>query len=242
MQEPPRPAFTREELSGLRRLGAGAGVGLAGGICSLILPFAFLWLASENPGGFFSYGTTLVRTISILVLAGAILFVLSLFLYRRGFAAFRHVDPRFATASVLCLVGSIGFLLLLVTAVLLFGASSEFVTCIHGAPSHALTCLSSSAPLGAYAGLAGFVLGWVGGLGIVLGVRLSGRRYRRTGISAGSFLYAVLLLVLVGPLVAALYAFPYAVYLLAAAPFLLVLAPGLVLGGVLRVPSWSSAH
>ncbi|MGC2289587.1 MAG: hypothetical protein WA688_07000, partial [Thermoplasmata archaeon] len=120
------PALPKElEVKGLGRLGTGAGVGLAGGIVGVVLPIVFLWLASHNPGGFFTYDTTLVDTIGFFVLAGAVLLLVSLFLYRRGFAVLRKIDGRFAVASVLCIVGSIGFLLLLVSAAVLVGSSSS---------------------------------------------------------------------------------------------------------------------
>jgi len=164
-----------------------------------------------------------------------VLFLVSLFVYRRGFAVLRKVDGRFAVASVLCIIGSIGFLLLLVSAALLVGASNSLIQCIHGAPSHALSCLRSGQPLGAYTGLVGFWLGWLGGLGIVVGLSLAGRRYRNGTVSGGAALYAILLLVLIGPFVALVTPLPGLQYLLLAAPIFIVLAPGLVLGGTRRV-------
>lgn len=231
----PASAGSREEeAQGLRRLGTGAGAGLAAGILTVVLPVAFLWLAAYNPGGFFTYGTSLLDATALFILAGAILFVVSLFLYRRGFAVLRKVDSHFAVASVLCIVGSIGFLLLLVAAVVLVGSSNPVLNCIHGAPSHALSCLKSGEPLGAYTGLAGFWLGWLGGVGIVVGIALVGRRYLSGTVSGGAALYSILLLVLLGPFLALLTPLPGLQYLLLAAPLLAVLAPGLVLGGTRR--------
>jgi len=230
------PSPSREEENrGLRRLGTGAGVGLAGGILAVVLPVVFLWLSAYNPGGFFTYGTALIQTTGFFVLTGAVLFLVSLFVYRRGFAVLRKVDGRFAVASVLCIIGSIGFLLLLVSAALLVGASNSLIQCIHGAPSHALSCLRSGQPLGAYTGLVGFWLGWLGGLGIVVGLSMAGRRYRNGTVSGGAALYAILLLVLIGPFVALVTPLPGLQYLLLAAPIFIVLAPGLVLGGTRRV-------
>ena len=224
-----------EEEQGLRRLGTGAGIGLAGGILGLVLPIAFLWLASYNPGGFFTYGTTLLETTGFFVLAGALLLLISFFLYRRGFAVLRKVDGRFAAASILCIIGAVGFLLLLLSAAVLVGSSTSLIQCIHGAPSHALSCLRSSQPLGAYTGLVGFWLGWLGGAGIVAGLAIAGRRYGNRSMRGGAALYAVLLLILVGPFVALLTPLPGLQYLLLAAPLFVVLAPGLVLGGSRQV-------
>jgi hypothetical protein len=229
------PAPSRElELKGLGRIGTGAGVGLAGGIVGVILPIVFLWLSSHNPGGFFTYNTTLVDTTGYLLVAGAVLLLVSLFLYRRGFSVLRKIDGRFAIASVLCVVGSIGFLLLLVSAAVLVGASSSLIHCLHQSPSNALSCVRSGQPLGAYTGLVGFWLGWLGGLGIVIGLGLTGRRYHNGAVSGGSALYAFLLLVLIGPFLGALTPLPGIDYLLLVVPFFIVLGPGLVLGGSSR--------
>ncbi len=223
-----------EDRVGLGRLGTGAGVGLAGGILGVVLPIVFLWLASHNPGGFFSYDTTFVDTIGFFVLAGAILLLVSLFMYRRGFAALRKTDGRFAVASILCIIGSIGFLLLLVAAAVLVGTSSSLIACLHESPSHALSCVKSGQPFGAYTALIGFWLGWLGGLGIVVGLVMAGGRYHNGAVTGGAALYALLLVVLIGPFLNVLVAIPGVDYVLLVAPVFIVLAPGLVLGGTRR--------
>jgi len=229
------PTASQElEVKGLGRLSTGAGLGLAGGIVGVVLPIVFLWLASHNPGGFFTYDTTLVSTIGFLVLAGAVLLLVSLFLYRRGFAVLRKTDGRFALASVLCVIGSIGFLLLLVSAAILVGSSSSLVQCLHRSPTSALSCIRSGQPLGADTGLVGFWLGWLGGVGIVVGLSLAGRRYHNGAVLGGAALYAILLLVLIGPFVGLLTPLPGIDYLLLVTPLFIVLAPGLVLGGARR--------
>jgi hypothetical protein len=232
---PPSSAPSRElEVKGLGRLGTGAGVGLAGGIVGVVLPIVFLWLTSHKPGGFFVYDTMLVDTTGFLVLAGAILLLVSLFVYRRGFAVLRKVDGRFAIASVLCIIGSIGFLLLLIGAAVLVGTSSSLIQCFHQSPSSALACVRSGQPLGADTALVGFWLGWLGGLGIVIGLSLTGRRYQNGAVSGGAALYAILLLVLIGPFVGLLTPLPGIDDVLLVAPIFVVLAPGLVLGGARR--------
>lgn len=222
------------EVKGMGRLGTGAGVGLAGGIVGVVLPIVFLWLTTHNPGGFFSYDSMLVQTTGLLVIVGALLLLVSLFLYRRAFSIFRKVDDRFAIASVLCIIGSLGFLLLLVSAALLAGSSSSLIQCLHESPSSALSCVRSGQPFGADTGLIGFWLGWLGGVGIVAGLSMAGRRYRNGSVSAGAALYALLLLVLIGPFLALLTPLPGIDYLLLVVPAFIVLAPGLVLGGVRR--------
>lgn len=231
----PVSAPSREgEVKGLGSLGTGAGVGLAGGIVGVVLPILFLWLTTHNPGGFFTYNATLIDTTGYLVLAGAVLLFLSLFLYRHGFSALRKVDGRFAIASVLCIVGSIGFLLILVSAAILVGSSSSLIQCLHQSPTGALSCIRSGQPLGADTGLVGFWLGWLGGFGIVVGLALAGRRYRNGAVQGGAALYAFLLLVLIGPFLELLTSLPGIDYLLLAVPVFIVLGPGLVLGGARR--------
>jgi hypothetical protein len=220
---------TTEDRKGVERLGIGAAMGLAAGVMTVVAPIVFLLLAVENPGGFFTFAPALLQTTAVLVLAGAILYILSLFLYRRAFAVFRKVDRRFTAASVLCLIGSIGFLLLLVAAAVVIGNASSLVGCLHGQPSHALSCLRSGAPLGAYTGLLGFWLAWLGGVGVVVGLALGGARSRRRVLYGGSVVYAILLVALIGPFVAFLVTIPGVTYLLWTAPLLVLLAPGLVL-------------
>jgi hypothetical protein len=226
-----------EDTKGSGRLAIGASLGIVAALLTLVVPSVFLWLALYAPGGFFSFGTTLVQTLSILVLVGAILFLLSLFAYRLAFAVLRKVDPRFTVASILCLIGSLGFLLLVVAAAVLLGSTSSLVQCIHGAPSHALTCLKSSQPIGAYTALVGFWLGWLGGIGIVIGLSSAGHRFARGTLYGGAALYALLLLVLIGPFLSLVYPVPGGEYLLLVAPVLALLAPALVLAGSRAAPA-----
>ncbi|HTT72860.1 MAG TPA: hypothetical protein VMG99_01730 [Thermoplasmata archaeon] len=218
------------DAKGQLRLGLGAGLGLAGALVGIVVPVVLLFLSVYDPGGVLSFTSSIVQYTAILVLAGAILLLLSFFVYRRSFAALRRVDPRFVAASVLCLIGSLGFLLILVAAAVVVGDSSSLLSCLHGQPSHALSCLESGAPLGAYTGLIGFWLGWLGGVGLVLGLFSAGSRFHRAGYSAGGALYAVLLLVLVAPFLSLLTPIPGIEYLLLVVPILAIVAPALVLG------------
>jgi hypothetical protein len=226
-----------EDVKGAHRLAVGAGLGVAGALLTLLLPFALIWLAAYAPGGFFQLDTALVQDVSLLVLAGVILFLLSLFIYRRGFAVLRGVDRRFTVASVLCLIGSLGFLLLVVAVLVILGSTSSLLACIHGQPSHALTCLRSGQPIGAYTGLVGFWLGWLGGVGLVLGLASAGRRFSRGALYGAAALYGVLLLALVGPFIGLLYPVPGAQYLLLVSPVLALVAPALAYAGSRRPPA-----
>jgi hypothetical protein len=225
-----------EDAKGAARLEAGSIVGIAAALATLLLPTALLYLALYAPNQYLSLGEGFLDVLSLLLLAGAILFLISLILYRLAFSTLRTVDVRFTVASVLCLVGSLGFLLLIVAVALLFGGTGSLLTCLHGQPSHALSCLRSGEPLGAYTGLAGFWLGWLGGLGIVVGLGSAGRRFRRGSLTGGALLYALLLLVLIGPFLALIYAVPGQQYLLIVAPLLALLAPIAVLSGSRMAP------
>ncbi len=228
------PTNVAWEQRGLRRLSIGAGLGLAGGLAALVLPAAFLYLAAYDPSGLFGFSTQFVQTISVLVLAGSILFLLSLLVYRLSFGAFRRVDRRFAVASALCLLGTIGFLLLVVGAGLLVGDSASLSACLHGRPSGVLSCVRSVEPLGGYTAVIGYWLAWLGGLGLVLGLFLSGVRYHRGWLYGGAALYMLLLLVLVGPFLTLVVSVPYSGYLLLAAPLFVLLAPAAVFAGAGR--------
>ena len=146
-----------------------------------------------------------------------------------------QVGSSTSPASVLCLIGSLGFLLLLVTAALLLGSTSSLVACLHGAPSHALSCASEVSNRSASdTSLIGFWLAWIGGVGILLGLSLAGRRFASGMLSGGAVLYGLLLIVLVGPFVVLFVTLPGASYLTLVAPALAILATALAFGGASR--------
>jgi hypothetical protein len=157
-----------------------------------------------------------------------------LFVYRRSFAALRHVDPRFYVASVLCILGSVGFLLLLVATSLALGSEGSLLACAHGQTSHALSCLQSGQPFGAVTGVVGFLLGWIGGVGIMIGLLLVGNRFRAGLLSGSGLIYGILLIILIVPLASLFVTVPHASYLLPLGPLLAVVGPGLALYGSLR--------
>lgn len=234
MTSPPGVSVPDQDQKGVRRLGLGAGLGFAGAVGAIVLPLAFLFLAADYPGGFFVLNGQLIQVSSVLVLAGAILLLLSLFFYRRSFAALRKVDPRFYVASVLCILGAVGFILLLVTAVIVVGNSASLLACVQGHPSHALSCLESGEPLGAVTASVGFLLGWVGGLGVMIGVLLAGGRFHARSLTMSGIAYGILLIILMVPFAGLLVTIPNLSYLIIFAPVLAVIGPGLALQGSLR--------
>ncbi|HTW39328.1 MAG TPA: hypothetical protein VMF04_00470 [Thermoplasmata archaeon] len=229
---PPTPQELEEK--GVLRLGLGAGLGFAGAICAIVLPLSFLFLTSSIDAGFFVWNATFVEVTSILLIAGAVLLLLSLFVYRRSFAALRKVNRKFVAASVLCIIGSLGFLLLIVTAAVVANNTGSLLTCVHGQPSHALSCLESGQPFGAYTAVIGFFLGWLGGVGIVLGLLLAGGRFGEGALTAGGAAYALLLIVLILPFLSQFVNVPGKVYLELLSPVFAVIGPALALVGSVR--------
>jgi hypothetical protein len=220
-----------QDEKGAFRLALGAWFGLFAGVVTIVIPLVAVFLVTYNPGGLFLFGTSFVQTSGALILAGSVLYLLSLLLYRRGFSALRKVDPEFFVASFLCLLGSLGFLLVIVSAAVLAGSATSILACTHGHPSHALACLESGQPLGAYTGLVGFVLAWVGGVGVVFGLWLAGGRFEKRSVDFGALLYLVFLFLVLVPLVELAVRLPGIVILLLVVPILTVAAPVLVLIG-----------
>ncbi len=229
----PRRSQRRSEIEeqGARRIALGATLALLGGALALVLPTTAIYLSSFAPTGLFSLAPNLFRLLGACVVGGALLFVAAFFLYRRGFAALRKVEGEFALASAFCLVGSVGFVLLLAMGLSLLGSSDSVVGCLHGQPTRALRCFAAAEPLGAGAGILGFVLGWVGGVGIVVGLWFVGARLGEPAVRAGALVYLALLAIVAAPF--AVFATPFAgaQFLLLLVPVLTVAAPGLVLAG-----------
>ncbi len=226
------PAWKR----GARWLYAGGVFGGVGGLIGLALPLAFVYLAKYNPGGFFVIAPSLIRFTGLFVLAGSVLVLASFFCYRWAYSVLRQAHRGYWGASLLCLVGSSGLVLIAVAAAFATGGAVALEACVRGSYSNALSCVESASPVGAYAGLLGFWLGWIGAIGIAVGLFLASGSFRSPAYGAAGVLYALLLAVLVGPLVGLVHAVPYATYLLAAAPVLAILAPVFVAGARPTIP------
>lgn len=231
----------KQNEKGAGRLSLGAWIGLAAGVLTIVVPLGLVLVGAYAPSGTLSIASPLLEASGTLVAVGAILYLISLFVYRRAFAALRAVDAQFWFASILCLVGSVGLLLIIVGAAVVDGTAGSLVSCAHGQPSHILSCLESSQPLGAYTALAGFVLAWIGGFGIVLGLSLASTHFDRRAIGAGGAIYLLFLLALLVPLVELAVRLPGVEYYLIALPILAVLAPILVLSGARAAPRSAGA-
>lgn len=218
-------------MKGLRRFYVGSLFGVAGGVVGLVLPVSVNLLAFYTTFGLLRVGTFLVALTVFLVLAGALLLAVSLMAYRLGFSAFQRFDRWFLSASILCNIGTVGLLLIVAAAALSLQSSPTLAACIRTSPTQALSCLHSVQPLTAYSVVIGFWLAWLGGLGVVVGLELGGRRYRRSRLITGGALYAVLLLVLIDPFVVLLFPVGGWQYPLLTVPILALGAPAFVLAG-----------
>ena len=231
----PGPApRTAEDARGRSRLLIGGAFGVTGALIGIVLPVGVLLANLYAPSSAIATGAALVEVLAVLLAAGLVLLLVSFFAYRSAFARFRKVDRRFWVASALCLVGSLGLLVLLGAAIVVGGSSASVAQCVQGSPSHALSCLDSGSSgefLGANLVVLGFWLAWVGSFGIVVGLALEGDRARRRTLTAAATVYAVTLLLIVGPFTALFLSYPGAADLLVGVPVLAVVAPSLVLSG-----------
>lgn len=230
------PNATRSmERRAVERFSTGALVGLAGGILALVVPVTLVLLAAYAPSVVLPFGDLAIEAVTAIAAVGALLFVVSLLFYRRALAALRRVDRRFWGPSALCLLGTLGFLLVFLAAILALASTDALTTCLQGSPSRAPSCLLSSSPRAAYSGAAGLVLAWLGGLGIVTGLALAAGRFGEVAWLGGAAAYAILLALLAAPFVAIVVPIRSLTYPILAAPLLVILAPALVASGSRRV-------
>jgi hypothetical protein len=216
---------------GLRWITAGARLAFLAGLVGLAAPLALLLLGTYSSATLLVFGPTLVRTTATLGLVGAILFAISLLVFRYGFAAFRKLEPRYWSAAILCLIGTAGYVLLVVPTAIALLTSDALVQCIQGSPTQALSCLRTVAPLAGYAAIFAFWLVWLGQLGIVVGLVLTGRRFREPWLYAGTVFYGLLLLVFIAPFMGLVFANSALTYAIFVAAALGLVAPAFVARG-----------
>ena len=217
------------ERRGNRWIHAGGALGVAGAAVAILAPLALVEIARYAPGGIAGASSTLIAWTSWLVLAGAALLFLSFFAYRWAYSVLRKADRGYWIASGLCIVGSSGMLLLILAAALATGSQSGLLSCVQGPYSHLYSCVQGQTPLGAYTGIVGVWLGWLGGVGIVAGLFRAGNRYSTALYTAAAALYVLALLVLVGPLAGPFLTIPRVELLFVLVPVFTVVAPILVL-------------
>lgn len=226
----PRPLATEGEARELRHFRNGAVFGLVGGVIGLVLPISWDLLGIYSAVGLAGVDPALVSFTSLFALVGALFLAVSLIFYQWAFRALRKYDRSFLAASFLCLVGTAGFLLLIVSLGITLATSPSVVQCVQATPSLAYTCLDAAPPLTVYSVISAFWLAWCGGLGIVIGLELCGRRYREPRLVGGGVAYALLLLVLIDPFVAFFFPVGGWQYPVLTVPVLALVAPALVFG------------
>jgi hypothetical protein len=237
LAEPPRAVAPEGvevrhlDPKGLRWIATGAGLGLAAAATGLAAPVSLLLLATYSPSGLLRFGPTIIQSAGLLAVVGTLLFAVSLIAFRYGFAAFRKFERWFWSASILCLIGTVGWVLLILPAGIALVASNALYLCVRAAPTNALVCIQSVTPLAAYVGIVAFWLVWLGQLGIVMGLALTGRRFRESSLHVGTGLYALLLLVFIAPFIGLVFASSALSYAVVATVVLGLLAPAFVAYG-----------
>lgn len=177
---------------GDRRIQSGAVVGLGAGILLAILPsLLFTELYSGGTGGL-PLGSATLRGSGLLLIAGALLFLVSFWLYRWGFSGWRQRDPRFAVPIALCFVGTIGALAVVGCGIAIYSSPTAIETCLHGRPTQWSSCLIGLSPLGALTTIVGILGGVLGGIGLVVGLALVARWVRSTALGVASAVYGTL--------------------------------------------------
>ncbi len=227
-------AVSRAGLQGDRRIAVGAGLGVAAGVLLGVLPSLLFTVLYSGSTGALPLGASLFQTTGLLLMAGALLFLLSFSFYRWGFSRWRHQDARFDGPVALCLVGSIGALAVVATGIAIYSSPSAIEHCLHGRPSEWTTCLFGLSPYAALATTVGIVGGALGGIGLVAGFGLVARKVRSAALAAGAGVYGLLWILgaasLLGPVFGSAALRP----LLITLPWVAVLAPLLVLAGASR--------
>jgi hypothetical protein len=227
---------------GLRWIQSGAVLGLVAAVTGLAAPVSLLVLASYSPAHLQTFAPTLIRATAFLAFAGAVLFAVSLIAFRVGFATFRTFDPRFRSSSILCLIGTLGYSLLAVPTAAALLSSDALLQCLQQTPTGALACLQSVAPLAGYAAIVAFWLVWLGQLGIVVGLVLTGRRFHDVSLYAGTVLYGLLLLVFIAPFIGLVFSNSLLIYVIFGVAALGLLAPACLLAPAILASSWGRSH
>lgn len=195
------------ELEGIERVRWGALVGVLGIALGLLAPIVLLFAVGiglslfSAASGSLSVAIATLELIFLLPLVGALLLFVSFVLYVGGFAKLRRADYTFSVPMGVSVVGIIGFLLLMLGFGLLVGEIFQVASC--GGPGVATSsCVTLSADAGTFAiaVLVGLLLGFVGWVGLILGLYRVGKRYSSGITKAGAILYIVPLVDIVAPI------------------------------------------
>jgi len=201
---------------------------IAGSVVALGGPVALLALTGVRWAGLSRSSSSTYTAEGLLVVAGAVLLLIALLLYRRAFVHLKHVDPRLKPVALLCLVGSAGAIVLVVVGAIVASGPAGLAGCLGGHPTHLLGCLRSKDPTAGYLSVVGFWLLWAGAAGLAAGLIVSGRHFGRPAMTAGGIVYAVLAAELVEPFAALVVPLALTAYAVGAAPVAAVTGATLV--------------
>jgi len=196
-------AVSGEELSGVSRVKWGALLGIlglvlaVGGVLVVLLDVG-LGITNTSDAGYVSLLKTILLAV-ILVVIGVLLALLSFVLYTAGFAALRRSDRRFSTPMVLCVIGLIGLALIGGFVVSYAGGIDSALGC----PSSNSTCQNNATSIGhgvVVLAYVGGLLGFIGLIGLILGLYRFGSRYQSSIAKVGAILYIIPFLSVIAPI------------------------------------------
>ncbi|MFG1530105.1 MAG: hypothetical protein AAFA34_02365 [Thermoplasmata archaeon] len=229
-----RAAGSRAGRQGDRRIAVGAGLGVAAGVLVGVLPSLLFTVLYSGATGSLPLGASLFQTTGLLLITGALLFLLSFSFYRWGFSRWRHQDRRFDGPVALCLVGSVGAIAVVAAGIAVYSSPAAIESCLHGRPSGWSSCLFGLSPYAALATSVGIIGGALGGIGLVAGFALVAQKVRSPALAAGAAVYALLWVLGAASLIGS-HLPPGALRpLLLLLPAVALLAPILVLAGASR--------
>ncbi len=195
------------EERGVRRAQLAALLSVLGIALALLGPFIlFIALGLTIPVIGISFGAaaltiTLIEGLLGLVVAGVFLEMISFGLYTSSFGLVRHVDSRFRAPRALSVVGVVGFLLVGLAAAALLGEIFQAVEC--AASGAGTSCIDPTiAQLAAFMFIGGLLLGFVGWIGLLLGLYRFGSRYESTLLKVSAILMIFPLVNLIAPILA----------------------------------------
>jgi hypothetical protein len=197
------PVASKDELSGVGRIKWGALLGILGlvlaiGGVMIVLFDVGLGVTNTNDAGYVSLLRTILLAVA-LVVVGSLVALVSFALYAAGFAALRKADRRFRTPMVLCVVGLVGLALIGGFVVSYASGINSAISC----PSSNITCqnnATSLAPGVVPLGYVGGLFGFVGLIGLIIGLYRFGSRYSSSITKVGAILYIIPVLSILAPI------------------------------------------
>ncbi|MCI4351003.1 MAG: DUF973 family protein [Thermoplasmata archaeon] len=193
------------EISGIRRIQAGAIAGILGIAMGAIAPVYLIFFigaaltSSTSGSGSVSNAYTVIAGLITIAFVGVALLFVSVLLYVAGFAKLRRADRQFGAPLALSVIGLIGLLILATEVGILAVFALQVLNC--GGPGHwTAACVTISPvtvdPTYLLLGLAVGIVGWIG---LILGLYRVGRRYSSTITRVGAILYVIPLADIVAP-------------------------------------------